>query len=330
MGPSSADGAWQRWLRQPQRVWLRRAIFQIHLWSALALGAYIFFISLTGSVLVYRNELYVLATPAPIISESDAPHLHDVALTSAATSIYPEHRVTRIVRMKNPDQAVEVWLSRDGTTERRLFDPRSGEDVGNARMRAVEWVTTLIELHDDLLAGAAGRRLNALGALAVLLVALTGAVVWWPGIARWRLSIAVHRGVGWRRLLWELHSAIGFWTIGFVLVSGVSGLYLCVPELFHAAADWLQPPGATPDGMRFVDGVLYWLAYLHFGRINGIGIPCDGPGLCDQAIKASWALLGLAPAAMFVTGTLMWWNRVVRPALRKRKLHAARAAGAAR
>lgn len=66
-------------------------------------------------------------------------------------------------------------------------------------------------------------------------------------------------------------------------------------------------------GFRISDRVIYWLAYLHFGRINGIGIPCSGPGFCDQMTKATWAVFGLAPAATFVTGTLMWWNRVLRP-----------------
>ncbi|MBT5485149.1 MAG: hypothetical protein HOK55_10515, partial [Gammaproteobacteria bacterium] len=56
---------------------------------------------------------------------------------------------------------------------------------------------------------------------------------------------------------------------------------------------------------------------LHFGRINGIGIPCSGPGLCDQSVKALWAIFGLAPAVMFVTGTILWWNRVLRRWWRK-------------
>ena len=60
-----------------------------------------------------------------------------------------------------------------------------------------------------------------------------------------------------------------------------------------------------------VDSILYWLAYLHFGRINGIGIPCGGPGACDIATKSVWAVIGLIPGVMFVTGALMWWNRVV-------------------
>jgi uncharacterized iron-regulated membrane protein len=89
-------------------------------------------------------------------------------------------------------------------------------------------------------------------------------------------------------------------------------MYLCFPNAFQDLADRFDPlpPDAT---LRFSDEVIYWLAYLHFGRINGIGIPCHGPGLCDQATKAVWALFGLAPAAMFLTGAIMWWNRVIRP-----------------
>jgi uncharacterized iron-regulated membrane protein len=32
-------------------------------------------------------------------------------------------------------------------------------------------------------------------------------------------------------------------------------------------------------------------------------------------VKALWAVLGLVPSALVVTGALMWWNRVVRKAL---------------
>jgi hypothetical protein len=52
---------------------------------------------------------------------------------------------------------------------------------------------------------------------------------------------------------------------------------------------------------------------LHFGRLNGIGLPCDGPGFCDQLTKAVWAVVGLAPAVLFATGATFWWSRVLRP-----------------
>ena len=247
---------WQRWVRRPQKVWLRRATFQVHLWSGIGLGLYVFFISVTGSVLVYRNELYVAATPV-VVAGGDS-----VAATNASLGI---------------------WL-----------------------------VDTLIDLHDNLLSGPTGRKINGAGAIAVVLMCLTGAVIWWPGIARWRQHLAVHRGVGWKRFTWELHGVFGFWSVLFLLVLAASGVYLCFPDQFGAAADWLEPPTEKNAGTRIVDSALYWLAYLHFGRINGIGIPCHGPGLCDQTTKAMWASVGAIPAVMFVTGVIMWWNRVVR------------------
>ena len=304
---------WHRWMRRPQRVWLRQLLFQVHLWTGLGFGVYVFFISVTGSVLVYRNELYELATPPPIVSTSSSPRLTDEALTGAVERAYPGSRVTRISRAENGDQAVEVSLVQNGRARMRLFDPRSGADLASAPPLGIWLVSTLIELHDDLLGGPAGRRINGLGAVAVLVLAVTGLVVWWPGISRWRRSLIVRRGAGWTRLAWDLHSAVGFWSLAFVLISAISALYLCLPDVVQAFADWIEPPTDANLGYRVVDSAISWLAYLHFGRINGIGIPCGGPGLCDQATKAVWALLGLAPAVLFVTGATMWWTRVRRP-----------------
>jgi uncharacterized iron-regulated membrane protein len=271
--------------------------------------------SVTGSVLVYRNELYRAATPQPIISQDSRPRLTDDQLSDAAGHLYPGYRVVNIGRAPNLDQAVDVSLRRGGEIKKRLFDARSGSDLGNSLSIGFWFVSELLDLHDNLLAGSTGRTINGGGALAVLAVTVTGLVIWWPGIKTWRRSLTLRRGVGWKRQTWHLHSAIGFWSLIFTLVFGLSGVYLCFPEQFQDVADWLEPSTVANAGVRISDGFIYWLAYLHFGRVNGIGIPCRGPGLCDQTTKAIWAVFGLAPAAMFVTGAMMWWNRVLRTRL---------------
>jgi len=303
---------WQRWISQPQTVWLRKATLQIHMWSGIGVGLYVLLISVTGSILVYRNELYVAATRDPIIVARSGPQLTDDELKSAATRGYPGYTITDISRGQNPDEAVRLSLDGPDSSKRRLFNPYTGKDLGDSEPLGIWLVSTLLELHDDLLAGETGRSVNGLAALLVIAMTSTGIVVWWPGIKTWRRSLIVHRKVGWRRFTWELHSMIGFWTLGFIVLFGLSGAYLGNPEPFQQLADRLQPPTADNAGIRIVDDVIYWLAYLHFGRINGIGIPCSGPGLCDQATKAIWAAFGLTPAAMFATGAVMWWNRVLR------------------
>jgi len=310
---------WQQWVARPQQLWLRRAIFQIHLWSGIGVGLYVLLVSVTGSILVFRNELYVAATRPPLIVAESGPRLSDDQLGLAAARAHAGYTVVRIGRTRAANQAVAIELKRGSDVISRLFDPYSGKDLGNTVPLGIWMVSRLIVLHDDLLGGRTGRTVNGAGALLLVLMALTGMVVWWPGKKTWRRSLTLHRGVGWRRVTWDLHGAVGFWTIAIILMFALSGAYLGIPQPFDSLADWLQPPTDANAGSRVVDSILYWLAYLHFGRINGIGIPCGGPGACDIATKSVWAAIGLIPGVMFVTGAVMWWNRVVVKRLRTQK-----------
>jgi uncharacterized iron-regulated membrane protein len=317
LGTSDHVTVWQRWIRHPQTAWLRKAIFQIHLWSGIGIGLYVLFVSVTGSVLVWRNELVAAATRDPIIVVRSGSALTNEQLKEVVTRSYPGYSIIIINREPNPDQAVEISLQRGRDLRARLFNPYTGDDLGNSVPIGLRAVDELLVLHDDLLAGDTGRRINGFGALLLVVLSFTGIVIWWPGIARWRRSLTVHRHVGWRRFWWDLHSMIGFWGFAVIAVFGLSGAYLGNPEPFQNLADWLEPLTQANAGSRIGDRVIYWLAYLHFGRIGGIGIPCTvRSGLCDVATKSVWAALGLLPAAMFVTGAVMWWNRVLRTRVR--------------
>ncbi len=57
-----------QWWRQPQKVWLRRALFQVHLWTGVGTGIYILLISISGSVLVFRIELHKKFARGPVSS----------------------------------------------------------------------------------------------------------------------------------------------------------------------------------------------------------------------------------------------------------------------
>jgi uncharacterized iron-regulated membrane protein len=291
---------WERWVRQPQHLWLRKALFQVHLWMGIGVGLYIVVVCVTGSVLVYRNELYRAVTPRPIIAVAAGERLTDDELMEAAAGTYPGYSVTNVFRARNRDQAVDIWLKRGSEIRKRLFDPYTGKDVGESVPLGIRFVSQLLDLHDNLLFGPAGRIVNGVGGLLVTVLGLTGLTIWWPGIQKWRRSLTVHRNVGWKRFNWDLHSAIGFWAVLFVLMFGVTGAYLGFPDPFAAAVEFLEPSTDANLGSRVGDGVLYWLAYSHFGRFGGWGT------------KALWTVLGLAPAALFVTGAVMWWNRVLR------------------
>ena len=306
-------GLWQRWLRQPQGVWLRRALFQIHLWTGIGVGLYVVMISVTGSVLVYRNELYRAFSPQPVLVDGTGEALGNEQVKDAARRAYPDHEVGEIRTGKTANQAVEVTLKRGNQTKRRLFHPFSGEDLGDPLplgYRASAW---LLDLHDNLLNGETGRRVNGLGALFLIVLSMTGLIIWWPGISKWRRSLTLDLRANWKRLTWSLHSAFGFWFVLFVVMWGITGAYLSFPQVFATVFDLIEPFDESNPAERVVDRIQYWLAYLHFGRLGGRGIPGCGRGLCNSLTKITWAVIGVVPLLMFVTGLVMWWNRVVKP-----------------
>jgi uncharacterized iron-regulated membrane protein len=260
---------------------------------------YVVVLSVTGSALVYRRELVaLLRTPLPATNPS-AKTLSIEELTAVAGRAYPGYEITDVSEDINRRTAVvHVTAKRDDETRQRLFNPYTGADLGDAFTVGERSVLWTVRLHDELLYGSDGRFWNGVFSALVTLLCLTGAVVWWPGVNRWRRSLIVKASGGWRRFSWDLHSAMGAWLFLFIFMWGVSGFYMGVPGPFSAVVDYFSDPNSLEE--RTGDRMLLWLTRLHFGRWpNG-------------TLKALWAAIGLVPVIMFVTGVVMWWNRVLR------------------
>jgi uncharacterized iron-regulated membrane protein len=296
----------RQWLRQPQSVRFRKALFQVHLWIGLGTGLYIVALCLTGSVLVYREPLSELfETPLPAY-QAGRESLSRVELTAAAEQAYPGFDVVRVgERFTRRRPVIEIWLERGAERRERLFNPYTGEDVGDAippGLRAVLWMA---DLHNELLFGDTGKRVNGVGSILVSMLAFTGIVLWWPGALHWRRGLGVKWSARWPRFNWDLHSAVGFWFFPLLALWGLTGIYLAFPEPFSAFVDRVSDPNAIL-GQRPGDIVLRWLVRLHFGRWE------EAPPL-----MAVWALFGAAPVVMLVTGVAMWWVRVLRKGWRR-------------
>ncbi len=348
-------------MKRPQNVWLRRAMFQVHLWSGIALGLYVLVISISGSAIVFRNEIYREADQGPKIVEVRGEKLPDEAMKAAALKVYPEDTVSYIWPARVPNQATEIWLDHNGERNQRLFDPYTGEDLGPSVPYAIQIASWFMKLHTELLAGDIGKTINGVAAVLFTLLCITGAVVWWPGLDKWKRSLWVNPRSGWKRINWDLHSSVGFWSFGLVFMWAVTGIFVVWPLPFEkvinhyspliqysipeelpdepkamlgvqdvAAQVQLLPPAPDGKGKGFGfgkgrgkrapirmspgDKVIRWAYYLHFGNFAG------------NKTKALWVVLGLLPSLLFVTGTIMWWNRVLSPSARRAKKAASSAA----
>ena len=225
-------GPLQTFLHAPQRLRLRRLCFQIHLWAGLLLSLYVVAIGISGSVLVFKDELMprphfsgrapdpAACTPAQLLT----------AMQVAARTVPSQQPVLAscptvgnpffALRMKPTSSAAASGKPQPTT----YVDLRTGQVAGAVDQDA-SWVGTLDRFHTELFLGESGRRWNGAGAAALLLLVGTGLVIWWPGLPRWRRAFTVSLRSNWKRLNWDLHSAIGIWTVAFTMVWAVTGIY---------------------------------------------------------------------------------------------------------
>jgi uncharacterized iron-regulated membrane protein len=284
---------WQRWTQHPQMLRWRRWLVQVHLWIGLAVGVYIVVLSVSGSAVVLRPEVHLWLIPRSVPMEG--VRLSGDGLGEAVRRSYPVHEVVAVRESRRLESPVFVTLQREGVTSERLFDPYAARDLGLAYppvLHVVEWV---VDLHDNLLAGRVGRIANGIGALLVLVLSVTGAILWWPGQYRWRHGLVTGKPAASRRFARRLHNALGLWSLALLLVWAISAVYFAFPDPFEATIDHFDDD--LTDGDRPGEGVLRTIVRLHFGRFGGL------PG------RLAWIALGLAPAVLFVTGVVMWWTR---------------------
>ena len=221
------------WLRSPQRLFLRRALFQIHLWVGLIVTLYAIVIGLSGSALVFREE----------IERATQPTLYHLApstqQTSLATTIQrieaarPGWRAFSLSGLDHQDQAIALLMTPQHgppTANFRYvsFNPHTGEVLLDRQRYdgLLGWITNL---HFYLLSGHNGLLLSGWMALGLLILCLTGIVLWWPGIRRAASALILHRRHSWRRINWDLHAVIGFWTGALLLAVTFTGLYFAFP-----------------------------------------------------------------------------------------------------
>jgi uncharacterized iron-regulated membrane protein len=283
---------------------LRKALFQIHSWAGIGVGLYVLVVSLTGSLLVFRQEYYAFFRPGSVIAPRSGERLSVESLTAAAKRLYPDAQITRVNARRRGTQGADVYLERDGQSLHRLFDPYTGEDLGDGDPRATQMFERVVDLHDNLLGGRRGRLVNGVGAISLTLLCLSGAVIWWRGSKTWYRGLLLRWRVNWKKFNWDLHSAAGFWSLAFIFMWAISGVYLVFPDAFNQVVDFLQPPNED-TAVRLGDDALAWLARMHFGRFAGL------------KTKILWGTLGLVPPILFITGGVIWWNRVIRRSIRQ-------------
>lgn len=242
---------------QPRKHWLRKVLFQIHLWLGLILGTFIALACVSGAIVVFRVELNRLTTPGTAYVKPGAHRLPLGALVAAVLKNRPGDKLVNVSMEAGPDVAWNVRTSsKDNHRIHNFVDQYRGVVVGvddyglngkpDIRTKFLQWMW---DLHANLLGGKTGRLINGFLALAAVAMALSGLVIWWPGRKRLLFGFTYLFGGSWKRQNYDIHKVVGFYASGLLAFISFTGAYFAFPETYRLVTEQLSRAAqiGTPD-----------------------------------------------------------------------------------
>lgn len=235
---------------------IRRVIFRIHVWVGLSAGLLIVLLGISGSALVFRADIERwLVSDWLTVPIQSARYSLDDAVTRALRD-HPERELSKVLVPAAANESIEVVLQlRNPPTLKAAdlisiyVDPYKLEILGERR-RASGVMWWLQDFHYALFAGELGLKVNGVAALALLILALSGPVLWWPSAGRWRSALQINRGplaTRWR----NLHGLIGVVSWVAIALITLTALYFAFRGAATAAltlasgAATVVPPAVT-------------------------------------------------------------------------------------
>lgn len=280
----------------------RRLIALLHRYLGLGLMGFIGLAALTGSVLVFGQEIDRLLNPDILSATPPTPGTGPrplAELVAAATA----HQQARD---DGPWQAVSLLPPRSGNSvgsllfkapdpdaegrsrfHQVLVDPFTARVLGDRSRSDHEldrrnFIHLLSEIHGKLLLGKTGFWIMGIASGLWALTTLVGLYLWWPGRNKLGLALQIKWQAGAARLHFDLHRAIGFYSAPVLLVLAVTGVYMALPGEVRPLIAALSPldegrtPRAAPSDRPPIDAdeaVRIARGVFPDGKLRRVGLP---------------------------------------------------------
>jgi sulfite reductase (NADPH) flavoprotein alpha-component len=295
-------------MRKPSafaRFSLRGVVQQLHRLLGLSAGLVLAFMGITGSMMVFEDEIMEALSPQARVEVAAAAPLSPDRLLSIIQSQLPQDRITALQIESDPARAYAATVLRrpadGGRNPRILVNPYDGKLLGEAT--GADFFGRVRSLHRYLTASGAsndvGRHITGIAAISAVFFALSGLYLRWPRrVFDWRSWLRLDFKLEGRSFYRMLHSVIGSWVAIVYIISALSGLWwsydwyrngvtalLAIdttpakPRASRAVAKPEAKPAAqAPPAPVAIDGTLAAVQAVYGKRLASVLIVVPQPG----------------------------------------------------
>ena len=224
---------------------LRNSFLWLHRWLGLISGIVVFIVAVSGCLYVFEEEgrdlfqrkYFYVNVPDDAIRKP----LHEIS--AVVIKQYPNDSIAQI-RFKEKANAAIIFHTKTGKAI--SVNPYNLEVTG-ARNLKTDFFNWILQLHMNLQMGKVGNEIVRWNVLIFFIMCVTGLIIWWPKQKRFlKQALRINfKTTKWKRLNWDLHSVLGFYSLLVLLIISLTGIFWMF--------DWAKQFTAFATGSKQTD-----------------------------------------------------------------------------
>lgn len=203
-------------------------------------------IGLTGSILVFREELGPLVRPQVNAGPVKTPFLTTAdEVIAMVRRTLPDYKPLSVTWPYEHSPNFHVFCIKGRDSRIVFVDSQTAKLVGVIDPRA-DLLGVTDALHANLMMARTGRVINGYAGILTMALCVTGIWLWWPNREQWRTWMRVSGRRTWWRVYWDTHHLVGVVSFALLFVIAFTGIYFTWGPFFIKTVTSVFPRSIEP------------------------------------------------------------------------------------
>lgn len=206
-------------------------ILQIHKWLGIASGIVVFIVSITGVIFTFQDNIKDALYDYRKVNIEQKAFLQPSKIINIVQAKNPDLDILRVMYMDKDRSTVVMTANAKKDYYMIYVNPYSGKILYKENFRD-DFFIVIQYIHTSLLLGEIGKQIVAASTVIFIVLLISGLILWWPKSKNQRKSaLKIKWSAKWKRLNYDLHNVLGFYTFGIALILCLTGLSFSYPAL---------------------------------------------------------------------------------------------------
>ena len=214
--------------KRAKESWFKYIMSLLHLWLGLLSSIVIFVVCLTGSIYLFKDKII----DAYNYDKIYVSHVGEKRLSCdsiRAILLTDGFEISTLTIPNSIDKSYRLGYTLVGSNEIGNFylDPYTGKSLGSGDYSLEGFFKFVLDIHKSLLISSVGKDIVGASILMFVFLLISGLVLWLP--KKWKdlkKGFKIKWDARWYRLNYDLHNVLGFYSLMFLLLIAITGLYV--------------------------------------------------------------------------------------------------------